>query len=402
MKKISDKLIKYIFTVILLLQLILKNYGIRGIGGTFADYSLVIVSVYIIFKQKRMVTGKSTVMSFLPFFVYVFVNFFLTFHRELPFSDQFIDWFRSLLYYFVLIFGTKKYFDYLFGYKIYTYLAIVATSFLIIQYVSAIFWGRYISGFWAPLTTVDLKEMYSKFTFYAITTYRPNSFFAEPAHYATFIIPLLSIMCFEEIKPKSIYLILFLSSGILISGSTTGLILCVFCIMVWLFRFFRETRNFKYLIVTVVLAVIAFSFVSSMDSYKFMFFRTFESDNAINSRLKWLTQGTFPFNGVLDYLFGVGNCTLILQSRQGWLPGWALLFQNYGIIGFVIYVMCSLYFFWKGNSRSRFILCVFWILSIGAEVCVDQHLLYFLSFSVACSEWDKHKRSVIFEKEKVK
>lgn len=389
--------IKYVFTAVLLLQLILRNYGIKSLGGTFADYALIVLTIYILVKQSSRLINKTTVLSFLPFFVFVFANFFLTFHNNLPVSDQIIDWMRCLLWYFVIIFGAKKYFDYEFGYRFYTYLAVLATIFLIIQYLSAVFLGQYISGFWEPMSVMDPQEMYDDFNLYAITTYRPNSFFAEPAHYATFIIPLLCIICLERVNPKSIFLLVFLTFGILLSGSTTGLVMCVFCIMVWLFRFSRETQNYKYLVVIIILGIVAYNIVSEMDSFKFMVYRTFESDSATNSRMGWLTEDTFPFDELMDYLFGVGNCSLILEGRQGWLPGWPLLFQNYGIIGILIYIACSLHLFWKGTSKSRIILIVFWILSIGAEVSVDQHMLYFLAFAVTCKEANKRTKSFTLE-----
>lgn len=380
-----NKKMKYIFTATLLLQLILRNYGIKSLGGTFADYSLIVVTAYVLVNQSSKLTNKTTLLSYLPFFVYVVANFFLTYHTDLPASDQIIDWTRCVLCYLVIVFGIKKYFDYEFGYRLYKYLAVLATLFLIIQYISVVFLGRYISGFWDPMSLVDSKEMYTTFEFYSITTYRPNSFFAEPAHYATFIIPFLCLHCFEKVNPKSIRMTVFLTFGILLSGSTTGLIVCGLCIMVWLFRFFRETRNYKYLLVIIALIIIAYSIVSEMDSFKFMVYRTFMSDDAANSRLRWFSEDIFPFEGTLDYLFGVGNCDLILKS---WLPGWALLFQNYGILGILIYISCSMHLFWKSTSKSRTILIFFWILSVGAEVIVDQHMLYFLAFAVACNkEW---------------
>lgn len=378
-----NKKMKYIFTATLLLQLILRNYGIKGLGGTFADYSLIAVTIYVFIKQSSKLTNNTTVLSVLPFFVYVFANFFFTFHTNLPVSDQIIDWMRCLLCYFVIAFGVKKYFDYEFGYKFYRNLAIFATFFLIIQYVSVVFLGRYISGFWAPISLINPQEMYAKFGLYSIATYRPNSFFAEPAHYATFIIPFFCLNCFEEVKPKSILMTVFLTFGVLLSGSTTGLVVCGGCIVIWLFRFFRKTRNYKYLPVIIALVIIAYNIVSEMDSFKFMVYRTFGSNDATNSRLRWFSEDIFPFEGMLDYLFGVGNCDLILQK---WLPGWALLFQDYGILGILIYIGCSVHLFWKSTSKSRIILIVFWVLSIGAEVIVDQHMLYFLAFVVVCNE----------------
>ncbi len=67
--------------------------------------------------------------------------------------------------------------------------------------------------------------------------------------------------------------------------------------------------------------------------------------------------------------------------------------SDYGIIGTIIYMGCSIFFWKKSTSKSRTIMILFWIVSIGAEVIVDQHMLYFLAFAIAENKQQKQERS---------
>lgn len=371
------------FSITILLQLILKSYGIPGLGGTFADILLLLLCIWMLLLQRKVIAEKNTLFSFLPFYIYIVVNVALTWHMNFSASDQIIDWFRVVLYYYVLIFGVKKYFDVDFAYQVYEYMVIAATVFLIIQYMLVAFAGHYISGFWGPFALVDSKKMYLDFTMFSTSMYRPNSFFAEPAHYATFVIAYLCMNCLKQINLKTVFMTIFVTFGVLLSGSTTGLVLCAIIIFFWLLNFCRKTQNMKYFIVVIILALIAFNYVSQMESFKFMLYRTFETSNATESRLNWMNKDILPFNSIIDYFIGVGNCSKILQNGVGWLPGWILLLQYYGIIGVLIYCICSIWLFIKSSWKSRLLLITFWILGVGAEVLVDQHLLLFLSFAIA-------------------
>lgn len=365
-----------------MLQLILRSYRIPVLGGTLADLLLIIVALLLLINQDFILNEKNTVLCLLPFFIYILFNIIITWHTEYEALDQIIEWVRTVIWYYIIIFGVKKYFDISHAYKVYETLAIIATLFIIIQYVSVIFFNHYISGFFGPLSLRDSTEMYRNFGMYSLSLYRPNSFFSEPAHYATFIVPYLCLNCLGEVNLRSILIAIFLIFGILLSGSTTGLIMCGICVFFWLFIFLKEKKSLKYFLVIAILVFVSYRIISKTNSYQFMVYRTFGSDNASQSRLQWFLEDIFPFNSIADYLFGVGNYSSILIDRQVWLPGWALLFQGYGIIGMIIYVGCSIALFIRSTPKSRSMLVAFWILGIGAEVLVDQHIFYFLPFVI--------------------
>ncbi len=110
MKELERKL----FCTILILQPLLKLYGIGVIGGTFADYTLIIMVIIMLIKQGKNVfklTGKKNSIEFIPIMLCVILNIFFTWNFSFEIGNQIIYWIRYILYYFVLIYGIKKYYS---------------------------------------------------------------------------------------------------------------------------------------------------------------------------------------------------------------------------------------------------------------------------------------------------
>lgn len=380
MKELERKL----FCTILILQPLLKLYGIGVIGGTFADYTLIIMVIIMLIKQEKNVfklTGKKNSIEFIPIMLCVILNIFFTWNFSFEIGNQIIYWIRYILYYFVLIYGIKKYYSVETGYKIYEIASIISTIFLIIQYLAYIFMNRIILGQFGPLALTDLKQHKQFYDTYATyNLFRPESFFSEPSHYATFICGFLLICSMRQINKKNILIMAFCSLGILLSGSTTGLCGAVFVWTLFSLRLMKQKNSIVYLLPIIVIAVVVFLFVSQTVSFQIMMQRTFNSRDAIKSRFDWV-DSLHILRSPLTWMFGYGSSSDVIELT-GWIPGWAIILVQYGIIGIALFMLSYMLLFLHSNKNGKIILVYFMMMGIGTELVADEYVLVLLPFVI--------------------
>lgn len=380
MKELERKL----FCTILILQPLLKLYGIGVIGGTFADYTLIIMVIIMLIKQGKNVfklTGKKNSIEFISIMLCVILNIFFTWNFSFEIGNQIIYWIRYILYYFVLIYGIKKYYSVETGYKIYEIASIISTIFLIIQYLAYIFMNRIILGQFGPLALTDLKQHKQFYDTYATyNLFRPESFFSEPSHYATFICGFLLICSMRQINKKNILIMAFCSLGILLSGSTTGLCGAVFVWTLFSLRLMKQKNSIVYLLPIIVIAVVVFLFVSQTVSFQIMMQRTFNSRDAIKSRFDWV-DSLHILRSPLTWMFGYGSSSDVIELT-GWIPGWAIILVQYGIIGIALFMLSYMLLFLHSNKNGKIILVYFMMMGIGTELVADEYVLVLLPFVI--------------------
>lgn len=372
-----------LYCLVFLMQPLLRLYGL-GIGGTFADYALIIVVMYIILRRKKtiLIINKGTdAAEFLPIMVCVMFNILFTFNTAFNFGNQIQYWIRYILYYFVLIYGVKNYYSVEKGYAAYRVLAIAATVFLFVQVFSNSFAGIYIPGQFGPWALTDITSQYDRYNIYAnYNLFRPSSFFTEPAHYATFVSSFVLLTSLREVNKKSIILMLFCTAGILVSGSTTGMAITGVIWAYWGVRVLSKKNSVKYIFPIVILGLVGFYFVSKTNSFQIMMMRTFQTQNALNSRFEWLD--TFKvMKGPTEWLFGLGNSNEVTQLT-GWIPGWIIVLTNYGIVGVFLFLLSYLMLFLRSGKNSRFIILYFVIMGVGTELVADMYVLVLMPFVI--------------------
>ena len=380
MKELERKL----FCTTLILLPLLKLYGISAIGGTFADYTLIIMAIIMLVKQGKNVfklTGNRNSIEFIPIMICVILNIFFTWNFSFEIGNQIIYWMRYILYYFVLIYGIKKYYSVEIGCKVYEIASIISTIFLIIQYLAYIFMNRIILGQFGSLALTDLKQHKQFYdTYAAYNLFRPESFFSEPSHYATFICGFLLICSMRKINKKNILIMAFCSLGILLSGSTTGLCGAVF---VWAFfslRLMKQKNSIVYLLPIIVIAVVVFLFVSQTVSFQIMMQRTFNSRDAIKSRFDWV-DSLHILRSPLTWMFGYGSSSDVIELT-GWIPGWAIILVQYGIIGIFLFILSYILLFMHSNKTGKIILVYFMMMGLGTELVADEYVLVLLPFVI--------------------
>lgn len=379
MRDIKNKL----FCAALIMQPLLRLYGLP-IGGTFADYALMLVVLSIVLKSNREIlqlNRRTKVLELVPIMICVMVNIFFTWNSSFGVGNQIEYWIRYVLYYFVLICGIKDNYSTEYGYNIYKILAIVSTVFLIIQSLASSLLGLYIPGQFGPFALTDITSQYERYNLYSgYNLFRPDSFFSEPAHYATFVSGFVLLCSLQDINRKNIMLMLFCTLGILISGSTTGLAITVFIWFLWIARILQKKNKIKYLIPIVLLSILAMSIVVRTNSFQVMLMRTFKTQNALNSRFDWIE--TFDvLKTPMQYLFGIGNSSDVIELT-GWIPGWMIILVSYGIIGVILYIISYFLLFLYSDKNGKIILLYIIIMGFGTELVADIYVLVLLPFVI--------------------
>lgn len=373
-----------IFCFILILQPLLRLYGISAIGGTFADYALILVALFILIKNGKKIfilSNNKNAVELMPIMICVLLNIFFTWNTSFDIGNQIIYWIRYILYYFVLIYGIKKYYSVDIGYSIYRFVSIISTLFLIFQYMAYVFLGKIVLGQFGPLALTDLKQHMEFYdTYAAYNLFRPESFFSEPSHYATFICCFLILCSLKAVNKKNLFLMAFCSLGILLSGSTTGLLAVMFIWGIFVLRLVKQKNKVIYLFPILIIAVVIIIFVSQTVSFQIMMQRTFNSKDAINSRFDWV-DSLHVLTTPVDWMFGLGSSSDVIELT-GWIPGWVIILVSYGIVGVGLYVISYIMLFIHSNKAGKIILIFFMFMGLGTELVADEYVLVLLPFVI--------------------
>lgn len=377
---------KNFFCATLIMQPLLRLYGVSVIGGTFGDYFLIIIVAMIYLKngsKLSVLKSRNEALEFLPIMLCVIFNIFLTWNSTFDTGTQIIYWIRYIMYYFILIYGIKKFFSVEIAFSIYKFLVVFCTFFMFIQLFAATFLGLYIPGQFGPFALTNIEQQKNNFDIYAnYNLFRPDSFFSEPSHYATFVSGFLVICSTYDIEKKNIFLMLFCTLGILISGSTTGLVAVVLIWIVLIVKLLFKKNKILYLVPICLLGIIVLQFVAKTRSFQIMMTRTFSSQAAMSSRFDWL--GTLNvLTTPKEWLFGLGNSSDVIQLT-GWIPGWVIILVSYGVLGLCLFISAYILLFFHVNKNGKIILVFFMLMGIGTELVADVYTLVILPF-VLCN-----------------
>lgn len=200
-------------------------------------------------------------------------------------------------------------------------------------------------------------------------TFRPCSLFREPAHYAAYV-SLALLLTFLQ-KKKKIFdwvLIGIFTISIALSLSTTGIASLALIYILYFIKIFVEKKKYRlYIGIGFAIFVAAFAllmFVTPIGDY--ILEKTFHGDYSLDSILEINrisnVLGMFEYRGFLNLLIGNGS-----MNSDAYLPGFAMAFNNIGIVGFVLMFAPFLCFIDRKNIDVTFLIVFFLFLNIGTE-----------------------------------
>ena len=188
---------------------------------------------------------------------------------------------------------------------------------------------------------------------------------------------------FNKVDKKNIFTKFFLTFGLILSGSTTGLFLVIYIWFVYLYRLIRSNQiNFRFQIIFIFLlfAIIILMFNSSTG--KILIERTFKNGSAIEGRFFNVAKVFFEKVSFFEFFFGIGNDALLISERYGWIPDFLFFYKCYGFSGVIIWLYCTFTIVKARKGTTFFYLILILSITIGANCIMNYMIFIFLPYLI--------------------
>lgn len=293
---------------------------------------------------------------------------------------------RYCFYVFCFIYTSKKLIDVEMLKKCVKNVSVLATIYIILQYVMYHVFAKVLNGFlpWLELYiedygTKDYESIYE-------AMFRPTSFFLEPAHFARYaIIGLIIILWAKDLKMKDMFFAVFVSVGVLISTSSLGYLLLA---MVWvsfaLTRLVKIKKSWAKLctILAVLIAPVALYVIFQLPYVQDTIMRSLSGDindtnTAIGARLNGFSH--FAELSIFGKIFGVGFGCI---PEGAWLSSAAYWLYGSGIIVFSVYLVFLLSSLLRLKNEKKMILLIMFFLFFSDDSFYSYMCIIYYSLSL--------------------
>lgn len=367
-----------LFSALIVLFPIFSLYGIYLGAVTLADLLLLIISIPLYYTLlKNRVTIKAFISPlFLIYSIYIIIQFFFVAADSRNWSDMLFRTLRYAYYTITIALLIKNFFLFEYAEKIYKIVAFFSVIFIIIQTLSFLLGGYYIQGYvpFLPVMRTELVDFSQNIGLDGGDT-RPRSIFGEPAHYSQFVLGYLSILLFSSKTSKWTFLgAIFLTFGLLLSVSSTGILGAFF---IWLIWGVREIRKIKYNNVFYLLVLVPILYACYQLPFFQFFLERMEAGSSSSGRFSGYSYLMNDVNYTLSEVFWGHGMQL---SFDKYLPGFANIYWYFGLVGLSIFMLTILVAFAEGITKQKIILLIFLFLNLGTEIAVGPFLLLYMSF----------------------
>lgn len=230
--------------------LVQYNIGPTSLGNII----LIIIALYTLIKQKCIIKIKPEYKYFILFIIYAVFRDILKMIIMMDYSRTYVNRITEyvIVFFAVLIVCNKEFNED----KLYFTWKIAASIYflgLIFQMIKL-----YVLGH--PIMPISIIPSYSLRAEDMVATFRPSSFFSEPAAFVSAILPLE----FLTLKNKEIKWAIIVTFFALCSTSTVGIILSV---VLWSCFLFSRTETIKTKIAVLVSAIIIIALFTNLDIF---------------------------------------------------------------------------------------------------------------------------------------
>ncbi len=298
------------------------------------------------------------------------------------------------------------YFDYDIIFKWIIRVAIIATVYLIIQYLAYYFISiRLPNVFNLIVIKPFLASGQVEDIFASVKQFRPGSFFLEPSHYGTYVTCALVIFLFNhnynDIKLNEIFVALFFTIGIILSTSTSALFIIP---IVW-FIYLRKTsisNKVKLLIIIIpIFATILMLSISNVNILEILG----PVGNSIKTSINKVTNydnsarigKSFSYINFLNEIqkfigIGIGNEDTFFTSIQIYnkviLNSISTLIIWTGYIGLLIYIFFIIKIIKNNKDKcSQTLLLIFIIKGFSSGMFINIFSILYLSIIIYRSKY---------------
>ncbi|QGS37382.1 hypothetical protein FOB80_07790 [Aerococcus viridans] len=382
----SDK----IFTLSILLLPILNVYLVGvPLGDLLIFMGLVLVSL-----SNKTIHSKISKSSFYLTILLIIHFLIYSFIQDNYFKESILNYLHLIFHLSVLTFFVKSHFHFEFAIKAMKNISIFSTVYILIQGIVLKLFNVYIPGHLSFLQLTN--ERISEFNVLASDKYyqsqvviRPRSIFEEPAHYAMYIVIFLAIYLVVEKNKKKLNRTLgFLTMGVIVSNSSTGLILLTILWIYFLFSRFKE-NGYKinyYLFIFIILSIpFLILILNNSGDYLYAITRLFDSKGVSISVINRV-GGYFEMKNSLSRfsifeLFSGKGFTDNLDISS-YLPGYGSLFYYFGLMGSLIYFRYLYTNYRNAANNSSLLIVVILILNFTSDTIFTVFLILSMSFLI--------------------
>lgn len=370
--------INFLYTYLIVLFPILSVYysGIPSIS--IADLLLIIffiLAIPILLSEKVYLLKESIPILVLVLYIIfnTIINIIFVSH-----SISLLSNLRYILYLLCLLF-MYKYFDIETGIKVLRLFTMLATVYIIIQFLFFNVFGVVLPSYIPGLAIMDNNFLIENRNQFFYEYYRPTSFFLEPTHYVQYCLPYISILFFSEGKMGKITVIetILVILGIVCSGSSVGFIMLALLVLLKSLSYLKNDISLKKIVLLVSLLLISLVLYNNVPMIQNSLMRMKSEDGTFTG-----AAVQYRFNNVLDNIRDSGS--LILGSgrgsEEGYLTGFFYTLNSLGLIGVSIYIISFITFYYYSNRVGRNMIIIIFVLFIGSEYIVNFGILYYFSF----------------------
>lgn len=356
---------------VILLFMPLSTYVTPIEGITIGDTMLMLLLCVVLFDILVAKSGKN-IMVPTPLFIFLLL---IILHSclNIMLMDNINDvkllgLFRYLFYLCVVLIISHKYIKMEYFIKVYIILAAIFATYAIAQFISFKLFGYPIlppNLFGLPTVDyIDSINNVDNFNLYSndIVVYRPRSVFLEPSYFAAFLSPILFYLLNYKTNIK---LVVLLSLGILVSGSTTGF---VFLIMFWIKFIPTLLINLKsgggrLLFVIGSIFLVGYFF----NNYFYIILdRIVSLDGSIGSSVVHRFENYIilseSFDDFMIFFLGHG-----MSSLEIYLPSYGVLFYKYGFLGVIIFLLTMGYSYYNCGVSGKMTVIIIVVLCLGTN-----------------------------------
>lgn len=347
---------------------LLSLYGIGISTVTIADFVLLLLFPFLLLENnwKKLSWG---LLLFLLYILFQYSFFAIVYETTLLKTLRYSCYVAFL----ALFSGTYFLFDY--GVRVLKLLSVCATFFLCIQYLFFHFLGIYIPGYltFLPIMRDDLVA-FSNIVGLDGGDMRMRSFFAEPAHYAQYIVCCIALLLW---KGKFCYNA-FLFLGVFISGASTGLLSCCLLFVIAVIKKWRMKMKPLIWFLFFIAGMLIMYILSSMEFYNTAIMKL-SDERAIMGRFGGLATLIAMRYTNVELWFGHG-----FNPLSEFLSGYLMLFYYLGIVGLSMYLFICLYKLFSVDAfDKKVLLLLFFFLNVGTEVVMGPFLVLYFSFIIS-------------------
>lgn len=371
-------------TLIAVLSPILAMYGTGIATITILDVaillSFIVAPLSSGIHEFMLVRGQQRIILLL--IALVIFNFFITIGTGGADSDVgvLLRTMRYILYLaFSMLLLKDKYFDVRFAIRVYGYVSLFASMYLIVQFILLYGFNYSLQGYlsFLPIMREELETFSSGL--FASSYSRPRSIFAEPSQLGLYTAGYLGIIYFCKIKENNKYSKWVIMLAMLMSASSTAEISLAILIVSYIAKQIKE-KKFTGLILPIALAtgaIVITSLGGFLNDRLILTIQRLPSSflNRVNGFYEFAERSS-SFS-IINLLFGIGMNT---DSMTVWYSGVAKILLYFGSVGMLVFLIVVICGFMQKNSSSRKYFCFFLILSIFSEMLMSNWLILYLPF----------------------